>query len=568
MSDLRISNGQSVPVPLPVRVPVPPKVEDDGAPLNPVPVPGVSQGQQRLIAVAVMLGFVVALICVLWIVLQKPEQSLPPQPPPPVDELDKAEDDAPDDPNPEVEKEYENIDSNDTIEDDHQSTNYAIIEAEKKRIQDALKKLPGFWDDIALSDNRNEGNYLENSAFLWKIKEYVAISIESFVKLNAPLREIESIEIDQSEPHNIAFLIARRGETDHDRIMTLSLKEGGLFYRWNQEVLDEKYNSSDCRQEINRICLSKLQIKIDDKNIELNVSKPISLWPPIVYTAIEFENEKDKDGYFSLWKSDEKRKEFIVDPKNDEWLFLDFNELFRGGYLPDLMDKKHEKHKPLAYAPTFSIDDFEAYCSIEGRNDLKIRMVIASQIVESGEEELNEIIKEGFDLLNELDLLYKSSRDFRRKYNLPPPPRKLREDDFKNLSLTHPARELEWQNERWQKDVEKLKDKLMEEIKKLKEKNIEWEDYPTVVRGDKEIKDFEDKIRVNEAKIEFLEKQTEYQLWKKKEEYDAMKGKISQEEKKWNDLQVKHFTIDLIKPGTWPTEIHESENRLRLFQVK
>jgi len=590
MNDLRIPNGnchnftmtpisQSVPVPLPVRVPVPPKAEDDGAPFYPVPVPEIPQSQQRIVAVAVIFGFVVALICILWIVSQGGPRR---EPPLGNDEEIVIMEDESEIIDSHIEVPGENLDVNSFVDNEEAEknedasetdnhVNNAIIEAQKakkEKIQNALKNLPRFWHDIALSESENREGYLENSAFLWDNRDYVRIDIVSFVNLNTPLREIESIKIDQPVSHEIAFGITRKGETNRDRIMTLSLKEEGLFYEWNQKTLEEKYNSSDFRQEINRICLSKLRMEFVDESIGLRESVSVSLWAPVVYTAAEFENEKDNDGYFFIWKGDEKRKEFFVVSSNDEWLFLDFDEMFRGGFLPDLMDKKHERYKSLAYAPTFSIDDSRAYCSIEGRNDLKIRMNITSQIVESWEEELYEIIKDGFDLLNKLDLHNKSSNTFRKNYNLRRTG-KLREDDFVHLSLkTHPVSFLEKQNERLLQDVEKMQKKLREEIKKLQDDSIEWKDHPTVVDGYKEIKDLEDKIRLNEAEIEPRKELIEYKLWKKTEERDAMKEKITQEKEKWKNIQIKHFTIDLIKTRTLPMEIHKSENRLRLFSVE
>jgi len=412
--------------------------------------------------------------------------------------------------------------------------------AEKKRIQDALENLPKFWNGIALSESGNEEGYLDNSDFLWGIKEHVKIDLdESFVKLNALLHEFESItKNDKSDPHTITFSATRKGETNPDEIVALSLNGGGLFYKWNQKVLDEKYNSTDCRREINRICLSKLRIEVENKNIELKEKVSVSLWMPAVYTATEFESTRDKDGYFFLWKEDEKRKEFVVDSMNEEWLLLDFDELILGDGTLELTDKEYvkEKNRSFAYAPIISKGASKAYYYIpipeQERKDLKIKMDFVSKIVESGTEELDGITKEGRKFLNDLDSLKNGSREFRRGNSLPTTVAtgKLREKDFENIKKTP----------------------FLQEDEISPDDNIDFleKEKKSLPRDDPRVKEID----------------TEIKVWKKKKEFNAMQEKIEKEKETWKNLQVKHFTIDLVKPGTKPAEVAESV-RLRLFQV-
>ena len=399
-------------------------------------------------------------------------------------------------------------------------------EAKEEKLANNLKKLPDFWENIALPTGGITTGTLKESSFLWENKDRVTISIEPFVNLaTTPTWAIRQA----SERHKISFSV----EEETKPIIVFFLEKDGISYEWDTESL-RNYNDRDSHRRLNRIFLSKLRIEI--AGIE---SKEVALWTPVECTASKFQDTKgDKDkedkrkGSFTFDLDEE--KPFVVDKNSDlepngTRMFLEINAL--------LGDKETF---PLQLTPEFLPDSF-FYAPT--KMPLILNSEVNSKIIRNKQDEL----KVQLDLASQVGVLQN-----------------------KNESL--------------QSEIEGHNTEIKNKLDGVKSGGIRtWEDVPNTIERlktrDREVtgqfknsqmpKARQDELDDNRKRID--------QLQAAIDERDGLDTKIENAQKSiddnnkkidiWRNIQV-HFSIDLVKTGiTDVSEAQKPENRLPLFRV-
>jgi len=423
--------------------------------------------------------------------------------------------------------------------------------------KEKLDALPSLWDNIALP-YQSRGGQLTNSDFLWEIKDRVKISIVPFVHLE-DTPEFEIVQLDsKDDSHIIVFSIVMKATRKKASFIAFGLKETGLFYQWNEATIS-KYNDTTFYRNFNRILLSKLQIEVQGLN-----SKEIALWSPIVFTATEFEKEKDNKGFFALWKPDETGKEFVLDRKDKEWLLLDFDKIVQLGRTYEMELKTFEKlPNSLAYAPIIS----ELKCGVivmpnEKEDDLNVSIKFTSEELKSLLEALDSINKQGRTLLKELPGMTKLTEGAIDKAI-----------DGKNRNSDGQLNEIDYCQGMIRQEQRKI---LLTQGKMAK---LPSGDRRRITLG-AEINQFRKNIdsfdtRIGRAQKRIDRNDADVQMYSSRqaefdrivEARDAIQRKIADEQLKWQGARIDQFTIDLVKSETTAQGVHKSENRLRLFQV-
>jgi len=267
--------------------------------------------------------------------------------------------------------------------------------ATEKEIEAKLAALPEVWRDLALPNN-NVGKpvVLGDTEFLDEIKDRVTIKIVPFVELSETpgLRIVQTTEKDRC----IVFSIKNVESKAEEPIIEFSLKEGGIACEWNAETY-RTYNAQDYRPKLNRIFLSKLWIEVEGFE-----PKEIALWTPVEFTDRQFDatfkEKRNGRPSFTLWEPD--GKEFVVDPKKEEdlWLYLNFDQCIRKAESIDetfSVDKsqKPKKHpQSFAYVPVIQgIPSTVEYGlvpdkSVTGREDMRFLIDFQSDTAESPEQ--------------------------------------------------------------------------------------------------------------------------------------------------------------------------------------
>ncbi len=437
----------------------------------------------------------------------------------------------------------------------------------KALIQNQLNVLGAVWKDIALPMNKRGVQILPGSEFLGKLHKEnrkVEISVAPFVDLKIipkfesseeqKTNKFEIREKESSEKHRIEFSYVEVSPEapSSEKIIEFFLNEKGIFCQWGEGVL-RTYNDTEHRRIFNRVLLSQLKIEVD------GFEKVIALWTPVEYNSRDFKKEfsvDDERPRFTLW-GHENGKEFIANIVENEFMLLDFDE-FVFGDKHKIESKTFAKFpSSLSYAPQIpSVDGSTAHCGIAGaklkdedknknleKERLKIVVDFLPPQAVKFEEKDEEIEKE----------IKKFQRELATERN--------KCGGWNQLEVEHKRRKS--QNEQLGKQNEQL-GKQIQNVSLTQEERLK---IGNVMKANGNT------IKANEAEIKRLDgilaekKRLEDEINGQRQAREANNAAIKAERGKWNDARVEHFSIDLIRTGTEPSEVHKPENRLPLFRV-